>query len=785
METAGSGMAKDQIGRSVPRLESEAKVTGTAEYIHNLEFPGMLYGKIVRSLLPHARLSNIDTAAALAVPGVRHVVTAADVRTVTAVEYYGPAFWDQPVLAIDKVRHVGEAVAVVLADTPRAAAAGEKLVDVDYETLPAVFDEVEATEPDAPLVHDRVEASGLFADLKQLGDREQTNISLHYKLRRGDVDAGFAAADRVFEHTFRTPATAHAPMEPMISVAEPGDAGSVVVHSATQNPSEVRTELARLFGVTENKVRVRTAFLGGGFGGKLYPRLEPIAAVCARLAGRPVRIALTMDEQFTNLTRHATTSRLRTGVMNDGTIVARSCEIWWNGGAYADIGPRVTQKTGMTAAGPYDIENVRIDSYNVYTNLPPAGAFRGFGVPQVSWAYESQADIIARELGMDPLEFRRHNLLRNHRPHATGTELRDAATDEVLEELRRELRWDEPFDRGTGTSRRGRGLAIGIKAVITPSTSVAIVNMGGDGSCTVYCGTVDMGQGSDTAFAQVAAEVLGLRAEDVVIVHPDTTTTPYDMGTLGSRSTYHMGHAIRTAALDVRRQVIEIAAKLRDTGVDELDLHDGAVISRGGEHRLTLADAIVAHFGMQSGNLIGSGAYTPRYEKPDRETGQSEHVTAFWMVGGVGAEVTVDTDTGAVTVDRLVSVGDVGRAINPAVVRTQLTGASVMQFGMTMSEELQYDDGVVSNTGLGNYKVPGILDVPVRLEPVIVEFPMDDAPFGAKGVGETGTFAVSPAVANAVHDAVGVRIRELPLTAERVWRALSEAATDSVSGHRP
>jgi CO/xanthine dehydrogenase Mo-binding subunit len=767
-------MAKDQVGRSVPRLESEAKVTGTAEYIHNLELPGMLYGAIVRSEFPHARLHGIDASAALAVQGVTRVVTADDVREVTAAERYGPAFWDQPVLATGKVRHVGEAVAVVLAWSPSAAAAAAERVEVSYDELPAVFDEVEAAGPGAPVVHERIEASSLFADLKQLGDRENTNVNLHYKLRRGDVEAGFAAADRVFEHTFTTPATAHAPMEPLVSVAEPGAGSSIVVHSATQNPSEVRTELARLFGVPENKVRIRTAFLGGGFGGKLYPRLEPIAAVCARLSGRPVRIALTMDEQFTNLTRHATTSRLRTGVRADGTIIARQCDIWWNSGAYADIGPRVTQKTGMTAAGPYDIENVSINSYNVYTNLPPAGAFRGFGVPQVAWAYESQADIIAAELGIDPLEFRLRNLLRNNRPHATGTVLRDTGTEEVLGELRRELRWDEPFQRGEGARRRGRGLAIGIKAVITPSTSAAIVSLGPDASCTVYCGTADMGQGSDTAMAQVAAEVLGLAAEDVAVIHPDTAVTPYDMGTLGSRSTYHMGHAVRKAALEVRRQLLEMAAAQTGTEPGELEIRQAEVISRAG-HQMPLGEVIAAHFGMRAGNIIGSGAHTPAYAKPDPATGQSPGITAFWMVGGVGAEVTVDTATGALTVDRLVTAGDVGHAINPEVVRTQLTGAAVMQLGMTLSEQLQYEDGQVTNTGLGNYKVPGILDVPVRMDAVVVEFPGGDAPFGAKGAGETGTFAVSPAVANAVHDAVGVRVRDLPLTAERIWRLLRAA----------
>jgi CO/xanthine dehydrogenase Mo-binding subunit len=765
--------AKDQIGRSVPRLEGEAKVTGTAEYIHDLELPGMLYGRIVHSLQPHARIRGIDTSAALEVEGVHRVVTAEDVRTVTVEDHYGPAFWDQPVLAAGKVRHVGEAVAVVLADSQDTADEAADLVDVAYEELPAVFDEVEAARDDAPLVHDRIVPSGLFTDLRSLGEREGTNVGLHYQLRRGDVGAGFAAADRVVENTFKTSATTHAPMEPLVSVAELGDRGNLIVHSASQNPSQVRTELSRLFGITENKLRVRTAFLGGGFGAKLYPRVEPIAAVCARLTGRGVRIALRMEEQFVNLTRHATTTRLRTGVTRDGRIVARACDIWWNTGAYADIGPRVTQKTGMTAAGPYDIENVSINSYCVYTNLPPAGALRGFGVPQVVWAYESQADIIAAELGMDPLEFRRRNLLRNHRPHASGTVMRGVAADEVLDELGREMRWDEPFDHGEGASRRGRGLAIGLKAVITPSTSVAIVNLHGDGSCGVHCGTTDMGQGANTALAQVAAEVLGLRTEDVSVLHPDTQSTPYDMGTLGSRSLYHMGHAIRSAAMEVRRQVLQTAARLLGTDAGELDLHDNHVVSRDGR-RLPLPEVLIGRFGMRAGNIIGTGEFTSRYDKPDHDTGQSEHIAAYWMIGGTGAEVTVDRETGALTVDRLVSVGDVGTAVNPAIVRGQLTGAAVMQLGQTLSEELQFDEGQLTNAGLGLYKVPGILDVPAALEPVMVEFPLEGAPFGAKGVGETGTFAVSPAVANAVHDAVGVRVLRLPLTAERIWRAIRE-----------
>jgi CO/xanthine dehydrogenase Mo-binding subunit len=476
--------------------------------------------------------------------------------------------------------------------------------------------------------------------------------------------------------------------------------------------------------------------------------------------------------------------RIKTGVRNDGSIVARRCDVWWNTGAYADIGPRVAQKSGATAAGPYDIPNVAINSYCVYTNLPPAGAMRGFGIPQLAWAYESQTDLIAREMDLDPLDFRRRNVLRNHRPHATGTVLRGAATEETLDELRRELRWDQPLRQGEGPVRRGRGVAIGLKAVITPSTSVAIVRLEGDASCTVYCGTVDMGQASSTAFAQMAAEVLGLHAEDIRVVPPDTDVTPYDMGTLGSRSLFHMGNALCSAAQDVRRQVLEAASRLIPSHDGPLDIHDGHVVTHDGQ-RMPLADVMVGTFGMQAGNIVGTGTFTPDYVKPDLETGQSPNFTAFWMVGGAGAEVSVDTETGALRIDRLVVVGDAGRAINPTVVRTQLTGGATMQLGMTLSEELRFEGGQPTGLGLANYKVPGPLDIPADFSAVVVELPHEDAPFGAKGIGETGTFAVSPAIANAVHDAVGARIRELPLTAERIWTALQDPGDKTTDRDAP
>jgi len=758
------------------RLESEAKVTGTAEYIHNLDLPGMLHGKIVRSTRPHAWIKEIDVSAAMQVPGVRRVVVAEDVKAVTSVDYMGPAFLDQPVLAIDKVVFVGEPVACVLGDDVHAAARGANLVVVEYEDLPAVFDEVEACQPGAPVVHDRIRPSSMFPDLKSLPDGRDTNVALAFRLRQGDVAKGLAESDHVFEHTFRTPGSTHATLEPFVCIGEIGEKGLITVHSATQNPSIIQIELARLFGVPENMIRVRTAFLGGGFGAKLYPKLEPLAAACAMLTHRPVRIALSMEEQFFTLTRHATSITLRTGVNSDGTIVARHCDVKWNTGAYADIGPRVAQKTGFTAGGPYEIEHMSIDSQCVYTNLPPAGAMRGFGIPQVAWAYECQTDIIATELGIDPLVFRERNVLRNGRDHASGTKLVGAGTEEVLGVLRSSMQWDEPIDRGVGSVRRGRGVAFALKAAMTPSTSVAVVGLSGDASCTVHCGTVDMGQGSDTAYAQIVAEVLGLEAEDISVVHPDTQFTPYDMGTLSSRSLFHMGKALVRAAGEVREQLLDLATAHTGVSREDLELSEGAVIARGGA-RLSLAELMERQFGMQAGNIIGRGEFTPSYQPPDLETGQSPDIASFWMVGGAGAEVSVDLETGTLKVEKLVVVGDSGRAINPDVVRGQFTGAATMQLGMTLSEELIYEDGQLTNAGLAFYRVPGLLDLPASFESHLIDFPAEgDAPFGAKGVGESGGFAVAPAIANALYDAAGVRVNDLPLTSERIWQALGAPA---------
>jgi len=745
-----------QVGRSLPRLEGRAKVTGRADYIYNLRLPGMLHGKIFRSAVAHGRIRRVDVEAARQVPGVHAVYVSDDIRRAIANPYYGPAFHDQPILAIDKVRHIGEPVAVVLAEDPHVAEEAARLIVAEYDELPAVTNEVEAMTSKV-IVHDVLKPAGTFPDLKHLEGRKGTNLALDFHLRRGDTKKAFAAADRVFEHIFTTQPVMHTPLEPFVSAAEPGD-GTLTIHTASQSPSFVRIEIARLLGWPENRVRVKTAFLGGGFGAKLYIKLEALVAALALLTRRPVKIALAMDEQFFTITKHPSTFRIKSAVSKDGRITARECEVWWNGGAYADIGPRVTQKSGFTAAGPYDIDNVAIDSYALYTNRPPAGALRGFGIPQLVWAYESHTDMIARALGIDPVEFRRRNLLRDGRPQATGTVMQDAATGQVLDRLVERMGWSRPFDRGQGTVKRGRGIAIGFKASIAPTTSVAILNLYADGSCALYCSTVDMGQGSDTAMAQIAAEVLDVPAETVRVVHPDTDVTPYDMATLGSRSTFHMGNAVKHAAEDARAKIGALKA--------ELGLPAGS--------NIPVAELFRRKYGMQAGNIVGVGSFVPSYASPDHDTGLTPNATPFWMVGGTGAEVEVDTETGHVRVARLINVADLGTPINPRIVETQLSGGAIMQLGFTMQERMEYADGQLLNPNLADYKIPGMRDLPTRIENETVAATQASGPFGAKGVGETATFGVSPAIANAIDDAVGVRLMDLPLTPEAVYRALTK-----------
>ncbi len=760
-------MPMQWIGTERPAVESRAKVSGRCEYVADLTVPRMVWAHLVRSTCPHGLIKEIDKSGALEVPGVLAVVTGADLKSLGINLRFGPVFRDQSLLAVDKTIYAGEPVVAVVAESQSAAEEAASRVSVGYEPLPAVFDPLEAVAPGAPVIHEHVEPAGHFADVKHLHPQDNSNICTHFKLRHGNVEEGFALADRLFEHTFTTPAVAHVTLEPNVSVAAWASDGRLTVWSSTQSPSAVRSELAYLFTLSQSQVRVRVPYLGAGFGLKGYMKLEGLAAALAKIVDRPVKVALSLDETFVTLTKHATVVRLKTGVSHDGRILARRCEVYYDGGACADTGPRIAQKSGFTAAGPYAIPNVWIDSYRVYTNKVPAGGYRGFGIPQLVWAYESQNDEIARALGMDPLDFRQRNVLRAGDVHATGQVMESSEHALCLEKVA------ECMQRWPKQKNRGRGLALGMKAVLTPSISQATLTLFADGSASLAASTVDMGQGSDTIMPMLAAEVLGIPPEKVHMVHTDTDVTPYDTITAASRTTFYMGNAVVRAAEDVRTQLLKMASEQLEVAVSDLELTEGSVAIRGANTRqLTFSQIMTRHFGMPAGSILGRGDFQTEYRPLDSETGQSDRCVAFWFAAATGAEVEVDEDTGQIRVTRLVTAADAGRALNPRAVRHQLVGGAIQQLGQVLRESVNYVDGQIVNGNLIDYSVPGFEDLPGEIETVVIEVPAADGPFGAKGVGESATFAVAPAIANALKDLTGVRMCDLPLTPERVLDAL-------------
>jgi len=763
------------VGQSVYRRDAAQKVTGQILHVGNIEMPGLLHLAVLRSPYPHARITRIEKSRAEALNGVAAVITGADIAAMSGVDpYFGPAFCDQPILAIDRVLHVGDMVVAVAAEDRRLAEDALQLIEVDYEPLPAILDVLGAAKPGSPVVHEELRPAGAFADLAHVKAGEKSNVCYHFKLRTGNVQQAFAEADHIFEDTFSSPPAQHMPMEPHVTLVYMDENEKINVWTATQTPSFVQTQLAATFGIPMNRVRVRVPYLGGGYGAKLYAKLEPLVTLLALTTRRPVRYALTREEEFQTITKHGVVVKIKTAV-KDGAISARKCEVYFDTGAYAEIGPRIVHKSGYTSAGPYRIPNIWIDSYCVYTNKPPAGAFRGFGVPQVIWAYDSQMDTIARALGVDSVDFRMRHALDEGEPFATGTEVRSFGLKESIRQAAQAIEWSKARPPKSGTRLRGKGIAAGVKAVLTPSISGAIIIMNADGSVNVLSSTVEMGQGSETMMAQIVAEELGISFDQVRIVQPDTDITPYDTITAGSRSTYHMGNAVRMAAGKIKAELFSVVAAKLEVHTEDLIARDGRISVRGTEAKgMTIGQAFLAKFGSLGTTITGEATCQPTAAPMDPETGQSEKCTEYWFPSASAAEVEVDTETGHVSVLKFFSVGDVGTAINPIHCEQQLLGSATTHLGLTLFEEMIFEEGQLLNGSLLDYQIASLKDLPETFEPIVVEVPHESGPFGAKGVGETGTLTVSAAIANAIEDAVGVRIRDLPITPEKILRLLTE-----------
>jgi CO/xanthine dehydrogenase Mo-binding subunit len=743
------------VGTSVPRVDAIEKVTGRARYTGDIALPGMLHGKILRSPHAHARIRSIDGRAAAEIPGVAAVLTRDDLGDIDP--YYGPIIRDRPLLAIDTARYAGEPVAAVAATDEVTAERAASLIVVTYDELPAAVSAAAALAPGAPRLHEREYDPGdEGGSVRTLSGR---NICHHERLVEGDVERGFAGADLVVEDTFSFPMVYHYTLEPHTVVAR-WEQDVLTVWASAQHPFQVRRELARIFRIPLAKVQMIIPFVGGGFGSKSYAKIEPLVAALARKAGRPVRVAQSVHESMHTTRRHSMTCRLKTGVTRDGTLVAKECAIHLDSGAYADNGPNVAGRAAQRVIGPYRIPHVRIDSYAVYTNSVPAGSFRAIGAPQTIWACESQMDIIADRLRIDPLELRLKNLLERGARVKKGMKPLDADISMGLRKTAEALGWSA--GRVTG---RGLGLACGFMGAGAFPVSMAIARLHADGSATLLTGTTEIGQGARTVLAQIAAEELALPLSMVIVAQPDTASSPFDRSTGASRSTTLMGLAVQRAAREIRTQLLRIGAKLLKTPAKAIELRDG-MLAAGDGKAVSYADAITAHFGIPGGELVGRGTVRPPRGKPINPV--------FWEIGIGGAEVEVDRETGQLTVRRYVTAADVGKAINPRECEGQDEGAAMMGLGHTLFEAIRYEGDQIVNPNLIDYRVPLFTDLPAEFLALLVENQDGPGPYGAKGIGEGGIVAVAPAVASALARLTGVRIRDLPLTPERVWRALRD-----------
>jgi CO/xanthine dehydrogenase Mo-binding subunit len=754
-------------GTDAQRVDGVEKVTGKAIYTSDIQLPGMAYAKILRSPVAHARLTKVDARNAKELPGVIATLTRDDIQ---GFNYkYGATYKDQSIVAVDKVRYVGDPVAAVLADDPATAEAALELIDVEYEELPKVTNIEEATASGAIQVH---EGGVARAELRgsTYGAPERfsgTNICYYLTFGRDDVDKGFTKADHIFEDTFRFQKVQHYSLEAHNNIAY-YDGEKLTLWASCQDPFTLRDHLSGIFRLPLSRVRVIVPYVGGGYGGKLYVKAEPISAALSWMTRRPVQLQLSVNESFKTITRHPARVTVKTGVSKDGKLVARDCQVYMDTGAYADAGPRVTQKAGYRALGPYRIPHAKVEAYGVYTNTVPAGAFRGFGALQVTWAYESQMDMIAERLGIDPLEFRLKNLLKKGDLYTVGDTPVDCDLKEGLLKVADAIKWQEKSKK----PNRAKGISCCIKdAGGTYKVAGATVKMSSDGSVVLLIGTVEVGQGPRTALSQVVAEELALPLEQISVAQLDTDVTPYDISTSASSSMVVMGTAVQRAAQDTKKQLLKCASKVLKQKAENFILKNGHVYAKkhGG---VSYSKVIVDFFGSKAGEIIGKGLY-----KDKRSTkAVLGSTTTFWEVGWGGVEVEVDPDTGVVHLLKYVSACDAGKAINPEQCIGQDEGAVLFGVGHTLMEEMVYEDGQLLNGNLIDYRVPTFRDMPDKLETILIENGNGPGPFGSKGIGEGGLLPVASAVANAVYRAVGVRIQELPLTPVKIWRALQTKA---------
>lgn len=724
----------------------------------------MLYARLFRSAVAHGRIRRLDVNRARNLKGVVAVLTAEDVPK----RKFGSTLRDEEIFTSKKVRYVGDVIAGVAAVDEETAERAIDLIECDVEELPAVLNADEALREDAPLVHEELGSYGLNPIMTSYWNPHPgTNIAHQAVHTKGDIDRGFAEADRIFEDTFCSQQVQHCSLEPHAVIAK-AEGNRITVWSSTQNVFQVRAELAYLFDLPEGDIRIVGTKVGGGFGGKnVALRVEHYAVALALKTGRPVRLVLTRREEFDSAASSVpATIRIKTGVTKDGRITARAVEFIWDTGAYGAGGLPTSNRALKDGIGPYKIPHIRVTSTLVYTNKLFGCPYRGLGIAEAVWASESQMDIIADKLGIDPVELRLKNCLDEGDETPGG----DLAVHIALKECIRRVSAAIGWKKKRAAPNRGIGFALLHKSPPTPAASSnAHVRINRDGSIDLLIGASDVGGGTGTSLAQIVAEELSISLEDVNVVMADTALTPFDHGTFSSRVTSYVGAAVRLAAADTKRQLLAEASRLWGVAVTELYLAGKKVVGKGGKSgsfREIIQNSL-------SGDPVILGRGVLEAKRAWAGDSNFDSSASGWPFGAQAVELEVDEETGMIKVLRVATAHDTGKAINPMAVAGQIEGGVVMGLGYALFEELTYDGGKITNPSFADYKIPTARDIP-KVTAIIVEKPYSSEPFGAKGVGEVALFGIAPAVANAIARAIGVRIKKLPITSEKLLMALKQ-----------
>ena len=779
-------MDYNYVGKGIPRVDGTEKVTGEAQYVQDMSFPGMLYAKIKTSPFAHALIKNIDVSKAKALLGVKAVLTGEQ-----AYQKLGLYIIDKPILAVGKVRYFGEAVAAVAAVSIDVAEKAIELIEVEYEPLPVLLDVIEAVKPNPILVHEDL---GNYKTIPGVFFPEaHTNISNHFKLRKGDIKKGFEEADLIIENKFNVPQVLHVPLETHAVIVKWGTGDKIKIWSSAQSPYTLRYLFSVALEIPIQNIDVTVPYIGGGFGGKAGIHLEPLVALLSKAAnGKPVKFIATREEEISTLPcRQGLTARIKTGVKKDGKIVAEEIEYLWDAGAYADYGVNITRATGYSGAGPYEIDNVKLDSCTVYTNHIFGTAYRGFGHAEIFWAIERQMELVSKELKMDSLEFRLKNLLRPGALTITGEPIHKQSGNVIkcLQTVAKGIEWKKPktkeekaLEKKTG-KYKGKGIAVLHKAPAMPSNAAtsALIQMNEDGSLRFNVAGIDMGQGAYTMLSQIIAQRLHVPIEKVhAIYETNTNSAPYDWQTVASRMTILAGNAVIEACNDMEEQIFMVGATVLHAAKHDLALGDECIYVKQFPENYLLYNSIAVGYTYPNGNgidgpLIGRGkSIAQGLTILDKDTGQGRPALD-WTFGAHAMEIEVDTNTGDIRILKVVTAIDLGHVMNELLVKGQIIGGIVQGIGTALSEALIYNsEGKLLTKSFVDYKIPTMQDLPGEIEIHCIETPQLDAPYGARGCAEHPMISITSAIGNAIADATGVEIFETPFTSDKIYTALNK-----------